>query len=334
MRKQSRTRKSSFIPWWTDHPEPKRTYDHPLGSDAPSERALPVMVVRGRKEGPALLTLAGVHGDEYEPMAAVQQLFAQLDPAKLVGTWVAVGCCNVDAYLAAGREGPADGKNLARVFPGNPAGTLTERVAYCLTEDFIRRASFLCDLHSGGRAYRMVPLAGYMVVEETLTGVQREAAKAFGLPLVWGTAPNTGRSLSAAHRCKVPAIYCETTGMGGCRTGDVAAYVRGVRRLMTHLHMLPGRLKRTSPQRIVEDPTPDSGHLQVKNVTPLDGLFLASVDVNDRVAAGDLLGRVVDVYGKVLFECRTETAGTVILIRHLPRVAAGDALAVVIPLFV
>jgi predicted deacylase len=55
------------------------------------------------------------------------------------------------------------------------------------------------------------------------------------------------------------------------------------------------------------------------------------VDVNDRVSAGDLLGRVVDLYGKVLFDCRTDTAGTVILIRHLPRVVTGDALGVVIP---
>jgi len=323
---------NALSPWWSTSLGTKCAYWHPVAPDAFADRAMPVMVVRGHKEGPTLLTLAGIHGDEYEPMVAVRRVFSGLDPAELTGTWVGVGCCNMDAYLAAGREGPTDGKNLARVFPGSAEGTLTERVAHCLTEDFIRRASFLCDLHSAGRAYRMVPLAGYMLVEESVTGRQRRAAQAFGLPLVWGTSPNRGRSLSAAHACGVPAIYCETTGMGGCRDPDVAAYVRGLRRLMVHLGMVPGRVRPPPRQRFVEDPRPESGHLQVKNVTPVDGLFHPAVDLNDRVAQGDVLGTVSDLFGRVLFESRSDTSGLVILVRHLPRVAAGDALAAVIPL--
>jgi len=321
---------ANFEPWWTTEPGVRRHYEHPIGLDGPTDRAMPVMVVRGRRDGPTLVTLAGVHGDEYEPMAAVQRTFADLDPASLTGTWVAVGCCNVDAYLSANREAGVDGKNLARVFPGRADGTLTERVAHCLTHDFIRRASFLCDLHSAGRAYRMVPLAGYNVGDEALAGVQRDAAAAFGLPLVWGTPPNEGRTLSVAYEHKIPAIYCETTGAGGCRDEDVEAYVRGVRRLMIHLHMLAGQVEPSPDTRIVEDATPESGHLQVQNVTPVDGVFRAAVDLNDELRKGDLLGRVFDLFGQVRFECRTDKPGTVILIRHLARVEAGDALAVVV----
>ena len=317
-------------PWWSTATNTQRTYPHAVDREAPADRALPVMVVRGGRDGPTLVTLAGVHGDEYEPMGAVQRVFASLEPAALTGTWVAVGCCNVDAYLAANREGPSDGKNLARVFPGRADGTLTERVAHCLTEDFIRRASLVCDLHSGGRIYRMVPLAGYSLVEADLTEVQRQAARVFGLPWVWGTAPNEGRTLSAAREHGVPGIYCETTGTGGCREEDVAAYAEGVRRLMVHLGMLAGSVAPPAGQRVVEDATPESGHLQVQNVTPEDGLFRAAVDLNDRVSEGDLLGVVTDLFGQVLFECRTAKSGTVILVRHLARVQAGDSLAVVV----
>ncbi len=317
-------------PWQDTPPSTKRTYQHALGEGAPADRAMPVMVVRGSAEGPTLLTLAGVHGDEYEPMAATQRVCRELDAEVLAGTWVAVGCANVDAYLAGRREGPADGKNLARVFPGRADGSLTERVAHCLTEDFFREASFVCDLHAAGAIYRMVPLAGYSLVDEPLRSQQREAARVFGLPLVWGTAPNEGRSLSAARDCGVPGIYCETTGTGGCREDDIAAYVRGVRNLMTHLGMLEGHVEPPAGQRVVEDPTPESGHLQVQNVTPVDGLFLAAVELEQDVREGDLLGTVVDLFGETLFECRTDQPGSVILIRHLARVVAGDALAVVV----
>ncbi len=317
-------------PWWSTAASTRRTYHHAVDRDAPADRAMPVMVIRGPRDGPTLLTLAGVHGDEHEPMAAVQRVFASLDPTVLTGTWVAVACCNVDAYLAADREAPTDGKNLARVFPGRADGTLTERVADCLTRDFIRRASFVCDLHSAGRIFRMVPLAGYSLVGTDLTEIQRQAARIFGLPWVWGTAPNEGRTLSAAHEHGVPGIYCETTGTGGCRDEDVSAYAQGLRRLMIHLGMLDGSVAPPPDQRVVEDPTPESGHLQVQNVTPVDGLFRAAVDLNDRVSEGDLLGTVTDLFGQVLFECRTEKGGTVILVRHLARVQAGDSLAVVI----
>ena len=46
---------------------------------------LPIFCVRGgNPHGPVLLTLAGVHGDEFEPMAASQDLYGSLDPAKSV----------------------------------------------------------------------------------------------------------------------------------------------------------------------------------------------------------------------------------------------------------
>lgn len=316
--------------WWSTQDGQRRTYMHPVGNGAPVDRAMPIMVVRGRRDGPTFLTLAGVHGNEIEGIAAVQELFAGMDPESLAGTWVAVGCSNVDAYLAADRGGAADGQDMARVFPGCPDGTLTERVAHCLTEDFIRRASFLCDLHSAGRTYRMAPMTGYALASGDLTAVQREAARAFGLPLVWGTAPNEGRSLSAALALGVPAIYTETTGTGGCLREDVAAYVEGVRRVMIHLRMLEGEAHPPSGQRLVEDPTPESGNLQEHNVTPVSGRFRAAVDVNDCVREGDLLGDVVDLFGKVRFECRAEQCGAVLMIRHVPRVEAGDALAVVV----
>lgn len=316
--------------WWLTQDGQRRTYMHPVGNNAPIDRAMPIMVVRGHREGPTFLALAGVHGNEIEGIAALQELFAELVPESLTGTWVAVGCSNVDAYLAADRGGSADGQDMARVFPGRPDGTLTERVAHCLTEDFIRRASFLCDLHSAGRTYRMAPMTGYALATGDLTAVQREAARAFGLPLVWGTAPNEGRSLSAALALGIPAIYAETTGTGGCRREDVAAYVEGVRRVMIHLGMLEGTVQAPSGQRLIEDPTPASGNLQEHNVTPVSGRFRAAVNVNDCVQPGTLLGDVVDLFGEVCFECRSETRGAVLMIRHVPRVEAGDALAVIV----
>ena len=44
---------------------------------------------------------------------------------------------------------PIDGKNLNRVFPGKPNGTITERIAYFLVHNIYHLADYVIDMHSG-----------------------------------------------------------------------------------------------------------------------------------------------------------------------------------------
>ena len=72
-------------------------------------------------------------------------------------------------------------------------------------------------------------MSGYMLhPDATVLDWQRKMAVAFGLPIVWGTDYRfNGRSLSVARDAKVPAIYTEYLGGGGCDPDGVEAYVEG-----------------------------------------------------------------------------------------------------------
>ena len=98
---------------------------------------LPLLIARGANPGKTIVVLAGVHGDEYEGMWAARELFKSLDPAEMSGNVVSVPVCNPPAFAARNRESPLDGQNLARVFPGDSGGTMTERIA--LPFKFIRQ---------------------------------------------------------------------------------------------------------------------------------------------------------------------------------------------------
>ena len=51
-----------------------------------------------------------------------------------------------------------------------PDGTLTERVAHCIFEDFIKRdVTLYCDLHTAGQDMRMIPTIGYVLQPMPLT---------------------------------------------------------------------------------------------------------------------------------------------------------------------
>jgi predicted deacylase len=291
---------------------------------------LPALVVRGKKPGKTLLASAGVHGDEFEGMAALWRIFDDIDPAALSGDFIAVPLANPPAYEAGLRVNPDDRQDLARVFPGDAGGTVTEQIAFSLTHRFIRHADFYCDLHSAGQYYRMPPLVGYQLRPEPLLSAQRTAAKAFGLPLIWGTTGLPGRSLSAAAEFGVPAIYAEITGEGRCRRDDVDTYVACIRRLMAHLGMIADAPPAPLQRWVIEDDRPQAGFLQVQNRAPLGGYFDTSVKVLDEVKAGQSLGVIRDPLGNVLHEVRAGHAGLVVFLRTFPRVHAGDPVCTVL----
>ena len=97
---------------------------------------LTVLAAVGAQEGPTLTLLSGVHGDEYEGMRTIQLLYRSIDPNKLRGRVIMVPVCNPPAYYAISRTTPYDEKNLARVFPGSPTGSITEQLAHVITQTF------------------------------------------------------------------------------------------------------------------------------------------------------------------------------------------------------
>jgi predicted deacylase len=319
--------------WRELAPGRKATLSHLVAARADGSRVeLPVMCACGAAPGKTLLITAGVHGDEFEGPAAIWRLFQSLDPVDLAGNVIAVPLANPPAYEAGLRTNPDDRQDLARVFPGDPQGTVTEQIAHALTQRFIRHADLYCDLHSAGQYYQMPPLAGYQLRPEPLLSQQRAAAKAFGLPLVWGTPGLPGRSLSAAGEHGVPAIYVEITGEGRCRAADVERYVHGLRQLLAHLAIAGERLEVYDPQWFVEDQRPGAGHLQVQHRAPIGGFFEPSRGVGDRVEEGQPVGVIRDRFGQTRHTLQASRSGMIVFLRTFPRVLCGDALCMILEL--
>ena len=146
---------------------------------------LPLLVAAGRSPRPRLVITAGIHGDEYEGPRAITDLLGTLDPAALEGTVVAVPVANPPAFAAGTRTSPLDGLNLARIFPGDPDGTISQRIAYTLVERIVRGADLLVDLHSGGVRYHFAQTRPATTSRPDASPLARRAAIAMSLPYLW-----------------------------------------------------------------------------------------------------------------------------------------------------
>ena len=198
----------------------------------------------------------------------------------------------------------------------------------------IRQANFYIDLHTGGTELSVYPLAGYVMHANPATlDVQRRMAKAFNLPLIWGTAANLeGRSLSVARDANVPAIYCEYLGSATCDPSGVEAYVSGCLNVMCELGMLERPKVASQIKQIVENPEPDQGHMQICNPSPVTGYFEPGVRIGDILSVGSPIGTVYPLDGSSPSVIHATEAGQLIVLRTFPRVKKGESVGVIMEL--
>jgi len=296
----------------------------------PNLHPIATKVITGEKEGPHLLISGGVHGDEYESMAAIRGLLEIIRPELLSGKITLAPVLNEPAFENYRRAAP-DGLDLARVFTGNPAGSITERVAHAATQ-LIESAEYYIDLHTGGLAMKILPMSGYVLhPDPEILDIQRRMARAFNLPVIWGTnAELDGRSLSVARDAKIPAIYGEWGGGGGCNPAGVEDYVNGCLNVIGDLGMLERNPPESRVVHVVEDNRPNAGYMQINYNAKSSGYFEPAITLGDGIRSGDLIGTIVSPGGDVTESMHSTQTGILLTLRALPRVDKGDCLAVII----
>jgi predicted deacylase len=114
------------------------------------ETFIPIGVLEGRNPGPTLAVIGGVHGTEYAAHEGVARFWNSLDPEELSGKVYVVFAADVTAMASHSLyTNPVDGKNLNRVWPGKQDGTLTEVIAYTITQEVVLKSDAVIDCHGG-----------------------------------------------------------------------------------------------------------------------------------------------------------------------------------------
>ena len=280
---------------------------------------LPVLLVRGSRSGKRLVVSAAVHGDEYEGVRALFDVYHSLDPANLSGDFLAVPVSNPPAFWNGTRTSPLDNGNLARVFPGSLDAGPTSAIAYHMAPTIIAHADLFLDLHSAGIKWLMPTLIGYDAGDAR----SRDAALAFGAKVLWGhpgMAP--GRTITFADKRGIPWLYTEAHGGGRIDPEDLETFVEGVFNLLRHLKILSGPL-RTVP---VEWHLYGDGDIDRGVEARHRGFLVTSAKLFQRVRAGEKLGHLCDLLGNTIESYSAPTDGVLAMIRAFPVVEPGESL--------
>ncbi len=266
--------------------------------------------------------IAGVHGDEYESVAALQDLSKELDPKQLAGTVIIVPVANPQAFYAGTRRSPVDLGDLNRVFPGRPDGTISERLAHLLFTEIVLGSDGILSMHCWSKEATAIPYVEY-ADEETLVGRKSfRAAAALGLEYLHPYKWHPGLLVAAATRCGIPSIEPEVGGMGTITAMGQRVYRGLVYRFLEHFKLLaPG-------EAAIEPACPNPKIIDHTDcLANSAGLFRARVSAGEAVERNTLLGTVHSLAGTRLEEIRAPRAGTVAILRNFSSVQPGDRMA-------
>src|SRR5262249_21307307 len=193
-------------------------------ADGCSPIQVPVILLNGAQDGPLAYLHAGSNGQEtISAIETMRRLVREtLDARHVRGAVIIVPAANLLAHQAASRiaphygvrEGGAFGGDLHRLWPGDPAGSLSQRVAHAIWTTIVSQADVVVDYHtttSPGLPFTLL----YQESEasrppgyDELWRRTVELASAFGLTVVRGLpSPTTlsGASMAAGR----PAFMVE-----------------------------------------------------------------------------------------------------------------------------
>jgi len=288
---------------------------------------IPVIEVLGSKPGNTLVLVAGLHGDEYEATQTLFKLNLELDPKNISGRIIMITVGNPLAHQEQSRTTPKlfDGKDLAREFPGNPAGSVTQKIAnkiWKLIADNCSKNDLVIDLHSGGRNYSYVPTAGVrnmsMDSEQTLKSI--EAARAMLIPQLCLMEAVSGTLSATAIEHGIPSIGCEVEGKGSVNWKDVEIFLAGIKNVMK----LTGHDSNSSPLK-----TEGNFYRTSTILSKNSGFATFNVDRFTPVNRGDLISRISNSFGEIIEDVLSPCIGEIWAIRTNPSVGVNEILALI-----
>jgi len=278
---------------------------------------IPVHLFAGAEPGPTLLVQGAIHGGEIIGTIAILDFIAQLDPHTLRGNVIAVPVVNRIGFELGERGSRIDGKDISRLFPGKPNGSVSDQIAHVYFEQVIRQADVMIDFHAGARtAYERYVLFTAEDDPQHLTPLEQKRRKlvvAFGLDQAAFFPPNAFGA-NAAKEAIENAGVCQFTlelggGTGWVKNGldNVRVAERGIWNTMRALRMVDGEFEADGPLCTVYNAC------VVLWKPAVDGLFIRERGFGELVGAGETYGRLLDPYtGEERAQIRTPTEATVI----------------------
>jgi predicted deacylase len=274
---------------------------------------IPVIIERAKEDGPVLLLMGGVHGDESNGVAIVRDIIRKKYHKPKRGTIICIPVFNVFGYLNQSREFP-DGRDLNRMFPGSPNGSLASQFAHKFTTEIAPLVDYVLDFHTGGADRNNFPNIRCVLTEKK----SFELAKIFGAPYIVNSEYIPKSIRASMNKLEKTMLLFEGGKSLELDQSVINCGVEGALNVMKHLKMQNGEVKVKTDPIIIQN----SKWIRAS----YSGIFESFIENGHQIKHKTVIGRISDPFGeferKVVapFDCYVYGMNTA------PIVNKGDAI--------
>ena len=268
------------------------------------EDKLPCTLIYGEKDGPTVLVDGGIHNAEYVGIECVTGLGKMLEPSDINGILILIHLVNVNGFKARTVSvSAADGKNLNRVFPGDPDGTYTDKLAYFMEKELFSIIDYYIDVHNGDWFEDLSPFI-YCVgngSQET-TDKSIRMAKAADVPYYVVSKSKQGGAYNRAGVLGIPSVLLERGCYGLWSPEEVMASQKDVRNILREIGSLESDRFLYDRQSQIPRHMPHAHYIDASQ----SGCWFPQKRAGQVVSAGELIGVMKDNFGNVIEELRLD----------------------------
>lgn len=289
---------------------------------------LPLTIIKGKNHGPVFTIVAGIHGYEYPPIMAVQELVKEIDPKQLNGTLIIVPVANTASFFKRSPfVNPIDRKNLNTAFPGNASGTITEKIAHWMTTEIIAHSDVFLDIHGGDASEDLLPFICYYndKSEKENTEKARLLSEASRMQYIVSYPYNLTKTEPAKYAFKQAVQYgkvalsIEAGKLGTVQQENVKLIKYAVLNMLNHSGNYKMKSNLGTVKKVYFN---DQTYVRV----PKNGIFYSTMKSGDQVTKDQNIGYITDVFGNTIATITAPVSGTILYKVGTPPVNEGETL--------
>lgn len=274
---------------------------------------VPVIVERSKIDGPVLLLMAGVHGDEINGVGIIREIIRKKYNKPFKGTVICIPVFNIFGYLIQTREFP-DGRDLNRMFPGMQNGSLASQFAYLFSKEIAPLVDYVIDFHTGGAERDNFPQIRCALSEEKANTL----ARAFGVQYILDSKYLAKTVREAFHKLGKTILLFEGGKSNHLDTNIIESGVTGALNVMKSLRMQEGEINSSVNPIVIKK----SKWIRAA----YSGMFMLKVTNGCKVNKKDILGIIQDPFGDFERKVRAPFDCYVFCVNTSPIVNKGNAL--------
>ena len=263
---------------------------------------LPIIVAKGAKPGPTLGFTAAVHGNELNGIKVIHKLMEEIrgDIQDLSGTILAIPVVNSAGALNSKRFFN-NGDDLNRIMPGKPKGNSGEQYVHRFIKSIVSKMNYLVDLHTAsfGRVNSLYVRA------DLNNEVTAKFAKLQQPQIIVHNKGRDGSLRGAAEKLGVPAITVEVGDPQRFQNKLIRESLVGIHNILSYLKMLP-------LQEVHDHDPPFICSKSFWMYTDRGGILEVFPQVTDRVKKGEIVARLVDMFGATIREYKAPSDGVIV----------------------